>query len=67
LWTGALAIGGWTPVAMAIVANVLVSDHQNYVCLEQKTIHPILLVTQLWMNLNGINIWFHLGSPFYKK
>jgi hypothetical protein len=28
--------------------------------------HPLdaLLITQLWMNLNRVNIWFHLGNQF---
>jgi hypothetical protein len=26
-----------------------------------------LAMTQLGMNPNWVNIWFHLGNPFYKK
>jgi hypothetical protein len=27
--------------------------------------HPTLIVIQLWMNLNWVNIQFHLGDPFF--
>ncbi len=32
-----------------------------------STIHWMPITPQLWMNLNWVNIWFHLGNPFYKK
>jgi hypothetical protein len=31
------------------------------------TIHWMAAITQLWMNLNWINIWFHLGNQFCRK
>jgi hypothetical protein len=31
------------------------------------TIHWMRIVTQLWMNLNWVNIWFHLGNQFRNK
>jgi hypothetical protein len=34
---------------------------------HQPTIHWMPVFTQLWMNLNWVNIWFHLGNPFCKK
>ncbi len=29
---------------------------------HQRTIHWMLVITQLWMNLNWVNIWFHLAN-----
>jgi hypothetical protein len=34
---------------------------------HQCTIHWMLVIIQLWMNINWVNIWFHLGNPFCKK
>jgi hypothetical protein len=34
---------------------------------HQLTIHWMPIMTQLWMNLNQIIIWFCLANPFYKK
>jgi hypothetical protein len=34
---------------------------------HQCTIHWIPYITQLWMNLNWVNIWFHLGNQFCMK
>jgi len=34
---------------------------------HQRTIHWMVIMTQLWMNLNWVNIWFHLGNPSCKK
>ncbi len=34
---------------------------------HQCTIHWMLTITQLWMDLNWVNIWFHLGNQFLQK
>jgi len=34
---------------------------------HQCTINWMPVITQLWMNLNWVNIWFHLGNQFCKK
>jgi hypothetical protein len=34
---------------------------------HEHTIHWIPVMTQLWMNLNRVNIWFDLGNLFCKK
>jgi hypothetical protein len=34
---------------------------------HQHTIHWMPVITQLWMNFNWVNIWFHLGNQFCKK
>jgi hypothetical protein len=35
---------------------------------DQRTIHWMPIMTQqLWMNLNWVNIWFHLGNQFCSK
>jgi hypothetical protein len=34
---------------------------------HQCTIHWMLVIMQVWMNLNWVNIWFHLGNQFCKK
>jgi len=36
----------------------LPSDRVN-----QHTIHWMPLMTQLWMNINWVDIWFHSGNP----
>ncbi len=34
---------------------------------HQCTIHWMPLMSQLWMNLNWVTTWSHLGNPFNKK
>jgi len=35
---------------------------------HQRTIHWMpTIITQLWMSLNWVTIWFHLGNQFCKK
>jgi len=34
---------------------------------HQCTIHWMPLITQLWMNLKWVGIWFHLGNQLCKK
>ncbi len=34
---------------------------------HQHTNHWMLVITQLWMNLNRVNTWFHLGNQFCRK
>jgi hypothetical protein len=34
---------------------------------HQCTIHGMPVITQLWMNVNWVNIWFNLGNQFCKK
>ncbi len=34
---------------------------------QQRTIHWMPVITQLWMNVNWVNIWFNLGNQFCKK
>ncbi len=31
------------------------------------TIHWMTIITHVWMNLNWVNIWFHLRNQFCKK
>jgi hypothetical protein len=31
------------------------------------TIHWMPIITQLWMNLNWVNMWFNLGNQFCRK
>jgi hypothetical protein len=33
---------------------------------QQRTIHWMPIITQFWMNLNWVNIWFHLCNPYSK-
>jgi hypothetical protein len=34
---------------------------------SEHTIHWMPVMAQLWMNLNSVSIWFHLGNQFCKK
>jgi hypothetical protein len=34
---------------------------------QQRTIHGMPVITQFWMNVNWVNIWFNLGNQFCKK
>jgi hypothetical protein len=34
---------------------------------HEPTIHWMTVITRLWMNLNRVNMWFHLGNQFCMK
>jgi hypothetical protein len=40
---------------------------RQWATVNQRTIHWMPIITQLWMNLNRVNIWFNLGNQFCKK
>jgi hypothetical protein len=46
---------------------VITSKTQEGTNVNQPTIHWMPVITQLWMNLNRVTIYFHLGNQFYKK
>jgi len=34
---------------------------------NERTIHGMPIMMHLWMNLNWVNIQFHLNNSYYKK
>jgi hypothetical protein len=40
---------------------------QQWTSTHQRTIHWMPVTTQLWINLNWVDVWFHLGNRFYRK
>jgi hypothetical protein len=42
--------------------------HGSHLCCYSILLHlPVHAFKYRWMNLNWVNIWFHLGNQFYKK
>jgi hypothetical protein len=59
----------WYNVKHISVSKDMHSPHQATVNQHphQCTIHWMPVITQLWMNLNLVNILFHRGNQFCRK
>jgi len=60
----------WCPPFTYIVVSIstlLLITWPQWTSTHHRTIHCMPIITQLWMNLNWVNIWFHLGNQFCSK
>jgi hypothetical protein len=60
-WNSCLALYAWK------YNMVRAKCEPRWTSTHQCTIQWMPVITQLWMNLNWVNIWSHLGNPFCKK
>jgi hypothetical protein len=55
----------WT--VLCVFLTLLLITWPQWTSTHQRTIHWMPIITQLWMNLNWVNIWFHLGNQFWNE